>query len=209
MPAPVLKSQSNLADVKGRSDVAGETDRSDSADTDLFGKYKRKRCTLETDDPAPEPVPVRIKWSRKEETETMLALKDAQDTIKRLCKITESQAEDIKRLSNKKRSRGSKAPSISTDEEPTERIRYRRNRKSSDLAEDETDDAAADKDKDDSSRCAPKASSSDDNTDDKSSRAVADGSHSTFDVAEVTQMRKVGNRIFGTYNCAATGGLIT
>ena len=202
MPAPVLKSQSDLADVKGRSDVADETSRSDLADTDLFGKYKRKRCTLETEDPAPEPAPVRIKWSRKEETETIQALKDAQDTIKRLAKLTESQ------MSNRKRSRGSKATSISTDEEPTERIRYRRTRKSSDVAEDETDDAAADKDKDDtSSRCAAKASSSDD-TDDKSSRAVADGSASTFDVAEVNQMRKVGNRIFGTYNWAAIGGLI-
>ena len=206
MPAPVLRSQSELADVKGRSDVAGETDRSDSADTDLFGKYKRKRCTLETEDPAPEPAPVRVKWSRKEETETMLALKDAQDTIKRLAKLTESQAEDLKRLSNKKRSRGSKAPSISTDEErPTERIRYRRNRKSSDLAEDETDDAA---DKDDKvSRAAAKADSSDD-TDGKVSTCNADGTASTFDVAEVNQMRKVGNRIFGTYNWAAIGGLI-
>ena len=98
MPAPVIRSQSELADVKGRSDVAGETDRSDSADTDLFGKYKRKRCTLDAEESAHEQVPVRIKWSRKDETETMQALKDAQDTIKRLAKLTESQ------MSNRKRS---------------------------------------------------------------------------------------------------------
>ena len=179
MPAPVLKARS--------SDVAEGSKkryRSDVEDTDVAGGlFKKKHRSQSVDSEQ------RLRWSRKTENEQIQACNEARNCLQRLIKLGDQV------VGGKKKPKWHKdSYSVSSDDanETKQGRSYRATNLPSEVAED-----------------AEKTDTVDD-TAKTTTCDVAEVKTATFDVAEVKKtMRKVGNRIFGTYNWAAIGGLIT